>query len=215
MNRVQFVAALARQMGDAAPDAAERAAQAVLTAFGEALDPTEAQAIAGEMPEVAAAFLGRPARVPLGLQQVTDRVQYAERVRAGVAFEHVQLVCGTLADALSPSLRARLRRDLPEALAGLLEPTAPAPVHEPPAPSFVPADTHHAISGARPGSLHPVSEAKPERAHRASVARADNPHADSKLSSATGTTQERQRRTLASGEPGGHTPPVARSDEED
>jgi hypothetical protein len=65
------------------------------------------------------------------------------------------------------------------------------------------------LAEGRPGSHHPVSSAHRPGAQSESLA-ADNPHAATKLSSTTGTTQERHRATLAEGRPG--TPyPIAGS----
>jgi hypothetical protein len=58
------------------------------------------------------------------------------------------------------------------------------------------------LSEGKPGSRHPLSEARLDRAQSNSVARADEPHADTKLSSARGLTQERLHETLAVGRPG-------------
>ena len=55
------------------------------------------------------------------------------------------------------------------------------------------------LSEGRPGSRKPVSEARPANHQQHSVAD-DNPHDDTKVSSATGMTQEREHETLAEGE---------------
>jgi hypothetical protein len=62
------------------------------------------------------------------------------------------------------------------------------------------------LATGRPGSQHPVSEAHPETAQERSVVNAENPHAETKLSSSRGTTQERRAETLATGAPGSHRP---------
>ena len=51
-----------------------------------------------------------------------------------------------------------------------------------------------------------MSEARPETAHAESVARSDDPHADTRLSSSQGMTQERRGETLAEGRPGSDRP---------
>ncbi|MBX3231426.1 MAG: hypothetical protein KIT84_10810 [Labilithrix sp.] len=60
----------------------------------------------------------------------------------------------------------------------------------------------HTLATGRPGSRHPISEARHAGAHAESVVRSDNPHGDMKLSSARGTTQEREHEDLAEGKPG-------------
>ena len=75
---------------------------------------------------------------------------------------------------------------------------------------------HRPIHGVQGGFAHPclggnlgralqaaldrADVCGPERAH--SVARSENPHADSKLSTASGLTQEILHETLAEGKPG-------------
>jgi hypothetical protein len=109
-----------------------------------------------------------------------------------------------LADALSEDVLTRLRRHMPGDMGQLFTPpramtsTAAEP-HGKHAPG--PGST---LADGRPGSRHPLSEANP--AHRDSVARSENPHADTKLSSSAGMTQERVSDTLATGKPGSHRP---------
>jgi hypothetical protein len=57
------------------------------------------------------------------------------------------------------------------------------------------------LSEAAPGSTHPLHSDKPRTAQSGSVARAHNPHGDTKISSAQGSTQEREHETLAEGKP--------------
>ncbi len=75
-----------------------------------------------------------------------------------------------------------------------------------PKPRGFMAASRGTLAEGRPGSAHPLSEARPERAQSQSVARADNPHGDTKLSSATGLTQEREGETLATGHLGSNRP---------
>jgi hypothetical protein len=94
-----------------------------------------------------------------------------------------------VAEVLSPAALYRLREALPEPMSALFHPREPGKRFE-----HVHLDpNHHTLADGRPGSRHPLSEARPERAQTDSVVRADNPHGDTKLSSATGLTQERER----------------------
>jgi hypothetical protein len=103
-----------------------------------------------------------------------------------------------VAEAISPATRHRLHEALPEPMGALFTPHEPRERFE-----HVHLDpSHHTLAEGRPGSRHPLSEARLERAHTHSVARADNPHEDTKLSSTTGLTQEREQETLATGHPG-------------
>jgi hypothetical protein len=58
----------------------------------------------------------------------------------------------------------------------------------------------HTLADGRVGSHRPLSEAHPGEAQPGSV-RAKAPHADTKLSSSRGLTQEREGRTLAAARP--------------
>ncbi len=119
------------------------------------------------------------------------------------ALEHLQIVGHALAEELDDGLLDKLRRELPSALADLLRADARA--------SWATPALHHArtlaegrpgsrrsLSTAAPGSEHPLSEAHGALEQHHSVAEA-NPHADTKLSSAAGLTQEREHESLARG----------------
>jgi hypothetical protein len=70
------------------------------------------------------------------------------------------------------------------------------------------ARRYDTLAEGRPGSHVPVSEGRADRTQQDSIA-TDNPKRDAKLSSATGTTQEREHETLAEGHPATH--PIATS----
>jgi hypothetical protein len=96
----------------------------------------------------------------------------------------------------------RVREALPEPMSVLFTPREPVEDF-----TYVHLDPgRRTLAEGRPGSPHPLSEARPERAHSHSVARTDNPHGDTKLSSASGLTQEREQETLAAGHPGPDRP---------
>jgi hypothetical protein len=108
--------------------------------------------------------------------------------------EHVDVVLRALGEILDADVRARLRRALPEALARQLE----VPEHGEPPPYGPPRSAPpHTLASGRPGSRHPLSEGAPSRGHEHSVARNSDPHAETKLSSAHGLTQERFGESLA------------------
>lgn len=130
-----------------------------------------------------------------------------EGVRAGVATEQAEVVCRVLGAGFSGETHAHLAHALPE-LAPLFEPAEPTATDSvlPAVSSRTPGSPHDLAEG-REGGSHPVSSADPRRlAHRHSVARSDEPHADTKLSSARGITQEREEHSLATGEPGSQRP---------
>lgn len=182
---------------------AERAAFAVLSVIGERLSRRAAEELAGELPIRIGGFLfGRDHGQEFGLQELHARVAAREDVRLGFAIEHTAVICETVAEALSAGALYCLRQALPEEMARLF--TLP-----PRAPRFerIRVDAHrHTLAEGRPGSGRPLYAARFDRAHSHSIALADNPHADTKLSSSPGLTQERERETLATGKPGSDRP---------
>jgi hypothetical protein len=120
----------------------------------------------------------------------------ATSVPLAVAVEHAVVVCRAIGGTLSEQAHARLERALSPELVALFTP------HEaPPPPEHPLAGAGHRLADGRPGSRHPISEAAPRAGQADSVATADNPHADTKLSSARGLTQEREDESLSTGNP--------------
>jgi hypothetical protein len=125
--------------------------------------------------------------MPLGRDAFVEHVAVREAVAVGFAIEHAECACRALAEQVSPELRSRLQRHLPR-LASFFElrdaPSEPAavPVHG------------STLATGHPGSRHPLSEGRPERAQSHSVARSDDAHAATKLSSASGVAEDRERR---------------------
>lgn len=176
--------------------------EAVVDALGEVLTSDEAHAISAHLPPRLAQLLlvgvGRDAHGDV--ESLVAGVAWRENVPRAVALEHVTAACDAIASRLPESVRHRLRADLPREIAALLTESA---TMTPPAP-FTRTRRHPpraTLATGRPGSAHPVSEARADSAHAHSVASPD-PHADSKLSSARGTTQEQAHDTLAEGVPG-------------
>lgn len=121
----------------------------------------------------------------------------------GRAIELVQVTCHALGDALPRATLVRLARHLPE-LAPLLQPSEAPPIAD--VPPAVPQNTRD-LAGGRPGSQRSIAASDPSiLAHRHSVARNDDPHAEDKLSSSRGVSQERDDHTLATGRPGSNRP---------
>jgi uncharacterized protein (DUF2267 family) len=170
---------------------------AVLRALRRQLGHPEAEALADELPDELAAALRQGSFVAgsdLALAVATH-----ERVPPARAVEHAAAVAHGLAELLPEELLARLRQALPAPTAALLEPPPPLDPDEVQPP---PRASRRTLSEGRPGSSHPLSEARPFAAQANSVIASDNPHADTKLSSARGLTQERERESLADGEAG-------------
>ena len=201
---------LVRRVADRAgldEESAARAVAAVLAVLAGRLSRAEAEALAEELPAATAAPLrhGWFDR-DFGVDELYDRVARQEGVRPGVAVEHTIAVCATVGELLTAATRARLERALGPEILALFD---VRPAIE--APEAAPHVGHRStLSEGRPGSRHPLSEAAPPAAQAESVARADNPHADTKLSSAHGLTQEREREDLATGHSGSSRPLVDR-----
>lgn len=199
MTHDELLSHVVERAGLSGPEEAERTVRAVLEVLSERLAWQELQALAEELPAPLARDLrGEGYPQDFDLEALYARVARREELRLGIAMEHTGVVCQVLADALSPAVLHRLHEALPEPMGALFTPHEPRERFE-----HVHLDPGHGtLAEGRPGSRHPVSEARPERAHTHSVARTDNPHEDTKLSSSTGLTQERERETLATGHPG-------------
>ena len=206
MKRSSFVAEVARQGGFARTADAEAAVEATFEALGAVLVPSERRSVAESLPEDLRALLDSSEHTPdLDLEQFYGRIQRHERVLLGRAREHAQIVCRALVNSLSPETLTLLRRHLP-ALKPLFDDDE-LPASQPEAEILRarnPPDAH--LATGRPGSRHPLADARPQRAHSHSIARSDDPHADTKLSSTRGLTQERENETLATGRPGAKRP---------
>jgi uncharacterized protein (DUF2267 family) len=177
----------------------------VVGVLGEGLSHSRAEALADDLPhELAGPLREAPHGPPFDLAELFRRVATRENVRMGFGVEHVKLVCRLLGEHFSPASRYHFKDSFPEEIAALFEPpTEPrdhdgGPVHLHP--------ERGTLAEGRPGSRHPVSEARPDRAQSQSVVRSENPHGDTKLSSSEGLTQEREKETLATGQPGSRRP---------
>jgi hypothetical protein len=148
---------------------------------------------------------------PATLHAFYRRVGLYAGFRYGIAEELAQVCCRVLALGLPEASVRRLQTELPD-LAPLFDaasvesvPDRPYRLHDEPL-------SDHTIAGGRPGGSRPIADARPiagpdaekgdaQLAHRHAVARATEPHADTKLSSARGLTQEREHRSLATAQP--------------
>jgi uncharacterized protein (DUF2267 family) len=181
-------------------DDAERAIAATLEVLGQRLTDSEAQALARALPSKIAVHLRRRGyEGDFGVPELVTRVARKERVSVAFAREHVGAVLGAVGDALPAETATRLRKALPPAMWELFEVRRFPEVEVPPYPSD--GAFARSVAVGRPGSRRPISEARDDRAQAESVARSENPHGETKLSSARGTTQEREAETLASGRP--------------
>jgi uncharacterized protein (DUF2267 family) len=185
--------------------AAERAFSSVLRVLAGALTTDERLVLAEDLPAGEAQVLREAAELaPSDLPTMVKELASAEHVSAGRAREHLEVVGRALFQMLSRRGQVLVKRALPE-LAELL--TSAEATEGEPSPHELPPVTFHDLAEGRQGGRHPVSSSNPSRlAHRHSVARSDDPHADSKLSSAQGLSQERDGTSLATGRPGSRRP---------
>jgi uncharacterized protein (DUF2267 family) len=175
---------------------AESAVCAVTEALGELLEHTHREEIAAHLPSPIAQMLRR--HTP---DLELDEVAFLRRVASSVhrpeafAIEQATSVLEALAEELEPEVRRALAAQLPDTMHRWLVPRTSSP------PPSVHHDPHgHRLADGHPGSSHPISEAKPQ-AHSGSIAASDDPHAQTRLSSAHGLTQEREHEDLAEGNP--------------
>ncbi len=199
MTQDEFLSRVAERAGLPGQEEAERSVRAVLNAFQGLLSRSAVQALAEDLPvPLPDSLHSGGAPLEIDLAELHTRVARQEQVRLGFAVEHTSVVCQIMAEALSPATLYRLREGLPEPIGALFSPREPGERFE----HVHPEPRRHTLAEGQPGSRHPLSEARPERAHTHSVAREENPHGDSKLSSATGLTQEREQESLATGNSG-------------
>ena len=190
MSLKTLVSDVAAHAGEPDLEAAERLTETVVSALGALLPEADRQLVADELPAPLDATLIAAAA---GRALPSEELLVAPGISSSRAHEQVACVCRTLAATLSEDALARLRRAVPDSISRLL--VAPSPAHR--VPRGTPRQT---LAEGRLGSRRPISEAAPERAQSGSVAAA-NPHAEVKLSSNRGTTQERLHETLAEAGP--------------
>lgn len=170
----------------------------VLRVLGEQLTAPQAEALADELaPELAHAVRDGEHGRRRGLHALHSAVAREAGVRLSVAVERAVAVCQVLTRGLRPEALRALRFALPEELSALFEPLPPLA-----APDFVHLDrTRRTLAEGEGGSRRPLYKSAADRAHTESVVHAKNPHGDTKLSSATGLTQEREGETMATARP--------------
>jgi len=202
VKRDEFLARISEKVGFGSTEEAEAAVNAVMEVLGETLRHSELTRIKAELPAwLGSALSGAIHDEVLSASSFFDRVATRENVGGGSSREHVGVILETVAAQLSPATRGWLRDALPAEMRPLLEGRGPIP-----SPARHAHDERPTLAGGRPGSRHPVSEATPERTQHHSVTTADNPHADSKMSSSSGLTQDQLDETLATGHPGSDRP---------
>lgn len=203
-----------RIMGAGIPDrtSAERALRAVLATLGERLTEDEAHVLAGRLPEELARVLDDSAYdADFDAAEFYERARRREKTSPGVAREHADVILRAVGETLGAD-SPRIVRALPEPIGRQLVP----PELGAPEPHVAARRAAHltTLAHGRPGSQHPLSESAPAAGHRGSVAVSDEPHAETKLSSGRGLTQERLDETLATGRPPRPEHPLADTDDD-
>lgn len=195
--------------------AARRAFDATLEALRSGLTDDEADWLAVDLgPRLSEPLLRQGYTGELSMNEFYRRTGRYAGLRRSAATEQAQLVCRTLAELLpEPGIR-RLKKHLPELAPLFSVPEAP-PAAQGPQHLRNDPGADRTLAGGKPGAERPLSDAGSpserafsgagvRRAHSDSVARAQNPHEDTKLSSARGLTQERERESIASSRRGLH-----------
>jgi uncharacterized protein (DUF2267 family) len=217
-NRISWAVLVDGVMSGGVPDreTAERALQATIAVLGERFTNDESRALATMLPDELGHVLDAASHESdFDASELYRRVWRRDgRLSLGMAKEHADIVLRALGDALDDDLRGRLVRALPPPTQDLWRaPVRGAPPPHPQASSKrAPPVTTLAIG--HPGSRHPLSESAPPAGHSHSIARSDEPHADTKLSSSHGLTQEDLGETLATGHPPGPARPISEANDD-
>jgi uncharacterized protein (DUF2267 family) len=187
--------------------AAAEASRATVAVLGERLTHDEASRIAESLPEPLRSELsGATYDGEFDAAELFERVRRRSGRSPGRAREEAQLVCAALGRMLPEDDLRMLDRHLPHELARLFHPDPPPSSAQPEAHGDLGAPSGDTLATGRAGSKHPLSEAATSPGQRDSVAREREPHRDTKLSSASGLTQDRIGESLATGRPGSRRP---------
>lgn len=182
----------------------ETALRAVTEALGAVIDHTHREEFAAHLPPELAPMLRR--REPDGDASGATFLRLVsgiEHLPPRFAVEHATAVLEAIGSELHPNVRRRIASRLPPEMRDWMEPRV---MRMPRAEPAKPSDGREAqgthLSDAQPGSRRPISDVAPRGAHTHSVAASEDPHADTRLSSAHGTTQQREHEDLAEARPG-------------
>lgn len=179
---------------------ARKALGATLAVLGSRLTDDEAGKLASRLaPELARIVEQEDYDADFDAAELYERVRQRSGAPPGLAREQTDVVLRALGELLGATELGRLARVLPEPIVRALR--GPEEVEAPPHRSGAPPRRRTTLAEGRPGSSHPIAESAPPSGHQHSVALEDNPHAETKLSSSRGLTQERFEDTLATGSP--------------
>lgn len=177
---------------------ARRALSATVTTLASCLDAPARAALAHELGELAPDIARSEETPAMDAVALYAEVGRRSRLAPAHALEATGAVLETLSEALPGDLVVRMRKLLHPSLADKLVPRlveGEPPVHVRHHPPF---EMHRGptLSTGRPGFVEPLADARRSGAQSGSVTMGPA-HQDTKLSSAHGTTQEQDDRTLA------------------
>lgn len=206
MRYPELVEQLLARTPFATPKEAELALHVSLQTLRALLPRSVASQLANKLPQECRPSLYPPSEDDDGLVMIEPARE--DGAPQGTLLERVQMTCAALSTQLPPEVLERLARELPQRLAQAFAPHA----HQSDSPAYSHRTRHdNSLAAGRPGGSHPLSESAPGSHRPLSSARAGgpqsgsvaepNPHAETKLSSSRGTTQEREAETLAEGQP--------------
>ncbi len=179
---------------------ARRAVGATLAVLGSRLHDHDASTLAARLaPELARIVEAEEYAADFDADELYERVRQRTGAPAGQAREQTDIVLRALGEVLDAREIARLERVLPERIVRGLR--GREEVEVPPYRVSAPPPRRNTLAEGRPGSAHPIAEAAPPSGQLHSVASNEAPHAETKLSSSHGLTQERLDETLATGRP--------------
>ncbi len=179
---------------------ARHAILATLEVLGAYVPEPERDAVGLALPQkMAHAFGARRFRGTGDAAALEKALMKSEHENRGFAREEMEIVCGILGELLSEELAIRVERAVSPSIAALMK-AAGRELGEPPPHAVPHTPRHHSLATGRPGSDHPLATSAPQEA-QSEAAGARNPHADTKLSSARGETQEREEESLANARP--------------
>lgn len=181
---------------------AQRAADATLWALARRLPRNVVESLDEELgPALSLQLTQAGASDDLSIGALYREARIRESVDLMRATEDVQIVCDALTRELTPELRERVVRALPSEFAQLFEPrefgVPPPHVGYGRSLSDAKPGSQHSLSQGKSGSRRPLSEGNADRTQQGAV----GAPRDTKLSSASGLTQERERESLAEGNP--------------
>jgi len=178
---------------------ARKALGATLAVLGSRLPDHEATALARRLsPELARIVEEETYDGDFDAAELYERVRQRTGSPPGISREQTDVVLRALGEMLDPAELTRLARALPEPIVrGLV---GREEVEVPPYAAGA-KPRRRTLAEGKPGSTHPIAESAPPSGHTHSVAVNEDPHAETKLSSSHGLTQERFDETLASGRP--------------